>query len=107
MSRIKAFFRHDNAGLLFALPAVLYMLAFVGYPIVHNIILGFQNVDVMNFLHGQKQFIGFGNYAELFRDEVFLKSIANTFVFTVSCLVFQFLIGFALALFFNRQFSNT
>ena len=51
MSRIKTFFRHDNVGLLFALPAVVYMLVFVGYPIVHNIVLGFQDVDVMNFLH--------------------------------------------------------
>ena len=105
MSRIKAFFRHDNIGLLFALPAVVYMLVFVGYPIVHNIILGFQDVDVMNFLRGQKHFIGFENYVQLFHDEVFFKSVANTFVFTVSCLVFQFLIGFALALFFNRKFS--
>ena len=105
MNRIKAFFRHDNIGLLFALPAVVYMLVFVGYPIVHNIILGFQDVDVMNFLRGQKHFIGFGNYVQLFHDEVFFKSVANTFVFTVSCLVFQFLIGFALALFFNRKFS--
>ena len=105
LNRIKAFFRHDNIGLLFALPAVVYMLVFVGYPIVHNIILGFQDVDVMNFLRGQKHFIGFGNYVQLFHDEVFFTSVANTFVFTVSCLVFQFLIGFALALFFNRKFS--
>lgn len=102
---MKAFFRHENAGLLFALPAVVYMLIFVGYPIVHNIILGFQDVDVMNFLRGQKHFVGFENYVELFHDEVFFKSVGNTFVFTVCCLFFQFLIGFALAMFFNRKFS--
>jgi multiple sugar transport system permease protein len=102
---MKAFFRHENIGLLFALPAVVYMLIFVGYPIVHNIILGFQDVDVMNFLRGQKHFVGFENYVELFHDEVFFKSVGNTFVFTVCCLFFQFLIGFALAMFFNRKFS--
>jgi multiple sugar transport system permease protein len=42
---------------------------------------------------------------ELFHDEVFFKSVGNTFVFTVCCLFFQFLIGFALAMFFNRKFS--
>ena len=68
MNRMKAFFRHENVGLLFALPAVVYMLIFVGYPIVHNIILGFQDVDVMNFLRGQKHFVGFENYVELFHD---------------------------------------
>ena len=105
MNRMKAFFRHENVGLLFALPAVVYMLIFVGYPIVHNIILGFQDVDVMNFLRGQKHFVGFENYVELFHDGVFFKSVGNTFVFTVCCLFFQFLIGFALAMFFNRKFS--
>ena len=105
MNRMKAFFRHENVGLLFALPAVVYMLIFVGYPIVHNIILGFQDVDVMNFLRGQKHFVGFDNYVQLFHDEVFFKSVGNTFVFTVCCLFFQFLIGFALAMFFNRKFS--
>ena len=105
MNRMKSFFRHENVGLLFALPAVVYMLIFVGYPIVHNIILGFQDVDVMNFLRGQKHFVGFENYVELFHDEVFFKSVGNTFVFTVCCLFFQFLIGFALAMFFNRKFS--
>lgn len=105
MKSIKSFFRHDNVGLLFALPAVVYMMIFVGYPIVHNIILGFQDVDVMNFLRGQKHFIGFDNYVALFHDEVLIKSLVNTLVFTVSCLFFQFLIGFALALFFNRKFS--
>ena len=102
---MKAFFRHENVGLLFALPAVVYMLIFVGYPIVHNIILGFQDVDVMNFLRGQKHFVGVENYVELFHDEAFFKSVGNTFVFTVCCLFFQFLIGFALAMFFNRKFS--
>ena len=105
MNRMKSFFRHENVGLLFALPAVVYMLIFVGYPIVHNIILGFQDVDVMNFLRGQKHFVGFENYVELFHDEVFFKSVGNTLVFTVCCLFFQFLIGFALAMFFNRKFS--
>jgi multiple sugar transport system permease protein len=36
---------------------------------------------------------------------VFLKSLGNTLLFTVSCLVFQFLIGFILALFLNKNFS--
>ncbi len=31
-------------------------------------------------------------------------SIINTLLFTVLCLVFQFMIGFLLALFFNRRF---
>ena len=104
MKRITRFFRHENVGLLFALPACIYMLIFVGYPMVSNLILSLQDVTVMNLSRGAKHFIGFDNYVSLFHDGVFLKSMANTLIFTVSCLVFQFLIGFALALFLNKNF---
>lgn len=105
MKKIRGFFRYDNIGLLFILPAFIYMLVFVGYPIVSNIILGFQNVTVKNLVNGTREFIGFANYAELFADEVFVKAMGNTLIFTVGCLIFQFIIGFALAVFFNKKFT--
>lgn len=105
MKGIRKFFRYDNIGLLFILPAFIYMMAFVGYPIVSNFILSFQNVTVRNLVKGEKEFIGFTNYINLFSDEVFRKALGNTLLFTVSCLVFQFLIGFLLALFFTRNFK--
>lgn len=105
MKKVKRFFRHDNAGLLFVLPAVIYMLVFVGYPILSNIFLSFQNVTVNNLVRGEKKFIGLGNYKVLFKDAVFIKSLTNTVFFTISCLVIQFIIGFALALFFNKKFT--
>jgi multiple sugar transport system permease protein len=40
----------------------------------------------------------------LFSDGVLQTALINTFIFTISCLVFQFIIGFALALYFNRDF---
>lgn len=105
MKRVRKFFRYDNIGLLFILPAFLYMLVFVGYPIISNIILSFQNVTVKNLVKGAKVFIGFANYKELFADDVFQKAMINTLLFTVVCLIFQFIIGFALALIFNKRFS--
>lgn len=100
----KSFFKYDNVGLLFALPALLYMLIFVGYPIVSNIILSMQNVTVRNLSKGVKKFVGLDNYVALFQDEVFVKAIGNTLLFTVACLLVQFIVGFALAVFFNKGF---
>lgn len=105
MRKIKKFFQYDNIGILFVLPAFLYMLVFVGYPILRNIILSLQDVTMANLVHGAKTFIGFQNYIELFRDSVFRTSLTNTLVFTVCCLVVQFIIGFALAVFFNKRFA--
>lgn len=105
MVRIKKFFRYDNIGLVFVLPAFIYMLVFVGYPILNNIVLSFQDVTVKNLAGGVKEFVGLKNYIEIFHDDVFIHAIFNTLIFTVSCLVVQFIIGFALAVFFNQNFG--
>ncbi len=105
MQRVRQFFRYDNIGLLYILPAFIYMMLLVGYPIISNIILGFQDVTVKNLARGTKHFVGLQNYITLFHDEVFVKSVFNTLLFTIVCLLFQFFIGFALALFFTRKFA--
>ena len=106
MTKIKRFFKYDNIGILFVFPAFLYMIIFVGYPIIYNFILSFQNITVRNLRSGVKEFIGFENYIQLFQqDDVLTKSLWNTLEFTVACILFQFIIGFALAIFFNKNFS--
>ena len=105
MGKIKKFFRYDNVGIFFVLPAFLYMLIFVGYPIIQNIILSFQDVNAGNLVRGTKSFVMLENYLELMGDRVFTTSLFNTLRYTILCLVFQFVIGFALALFFNRKFA--
>ena len=105
MKTIKRFFKHENVGILFALPAFVYMLIVVGYPIISNIVLSVQDVTVRNLARGTKNIVGLNNYIVLFRDEVFRLTISNTLKFTVYSLLFQFIIGFALAVFFNKNFS--
>lgn len=106
MNKIKKLFKYDNVGIWFVLPAFIYMVVFVGCPIIYNFVLSFQDVTVKTLRSNVKEFVGFQNYIELFQqDSVLATSIWNTLVFTVMCLVFQFVIGFALALFFNKSFK--
>ncbi len=97
--------RRRNLGMLFVIPAALYMLIFVGYPIISNFILSFQDVTVQTINKPFKPFVGIDNYINLLSDPIVGKSVVNTFVFTIGSIVFQFIIGFALALFFNKKFS--
>jgi len=101
----KGFFKFNNIGILFVLPAFIYMLIFVGYPIVRNIVLSLQDVTVRTLTADSKPFVGFKNYMKIFQDPVFTKSMLNTLIFTLCCLAVQFVIGFLLALFFNQHFS--
>jgi len=105
VQRIKRFFRYDNIGILFVLPALLYMLIFVGYPIVSNFILSFQDVTVKTINAAVKPFVGLDNYVKLLQDSVLQHSVWNTLLFTVLSLILQFSLGFLLALFFAKKFS--
>lgn len=89
---------------IFILPAFVYILLVMGYPLVYNAILSFRNLDVKNLKKGTDIFIGLANYKELFANPTFLLVFKNTFEFTIKCLIFQFIIGFAFALFFNQKF---
>ena len=89
----------------FILPGVLYMLVVVGYPIVYNFILSFKDTSVRNLATGTSKFIGFQNYIELFHNPTFILVLKNTFVFTIGSLIFQFTIGYLLALFFYKKFT--
>jgi len=96
-------------GVCFAIPAVIYMMVFVGYPMIQNLILSLKNVNVYTFALPENQnFVGLSNYIELFTggNSILLKSIFNTLIFTIGSIFFQFIIGFGLALLFSKQFPG-
>lgn len=93
------------AGYLFVLPALLYMLLLVGYPIIYNVILSFQDVTAITLSQGTHKFIGWNNFRTIFADPVFSKAFVQTIIYTLGSMLFQFIIGLVLALFFNNEFS--
>lgn len=96
-------------GVIFALPALIYMMVLIGYPMVKNLLLSFKNVDVYTFADTASQnFVGLQNYVDLFSgaDSILMKSIGNTLIFTLASIIFQFVIGFGLALLFNKKFPG-
>lgn len=101
----KEFIREERKGYLFVLPALIFMLAFVGYPIIYNFILSFRDVNVTTFSQPIKPFVGFKNYIEVFQDPTLTISIWNTLVFTLGSISIQFVIGLGLALLFNMKFK--
>ena len=95
----------DKIGYLFVLPALIFMLVFIGYPILYNLKLSLYNVEVMTFANKVKEFVGLRNFTELFQDGILQTTIENTLFYTVGCIVIQFIVGFALALLFNIKFK--
>jgi multiple sugar transport system permease protein len=88
----------------FVAPVVLYTVVFFLYPLVKNIDLSFQDYGISSVYSGIAPYNGLANYQRLFTDPVFHTALLNTVVFVGGSLFFQFLIGFALAMFFARSF---
>ncbi|MCE5343621.1 MAG: sugar ABC transporter permease [Eubacteriales bacterium] len=105
MGAIRKLVRSDRIAYLFVAPALLYMLLLVGYPILYNIVLSVQNVTVKNINSGEHIFVGLDNYIRLFQNGILSQSTVNTLVFTIACIIVQFLLGLLLALFLNRYFT--
>lgn len=92
-------------GYFFILPAVIYMLAFIGYPIIYNWIISFQNVTAKTIASTAREFAGFSNYKAIFADVTFKKALVHTFIYTIGCLSIQFTLGFLFAIFFTKKFA--
>jgi len=88
----------------FVVPAVVYMLAFFGYPVVQNALMGFQEYTTRTFITGEAPWVGLENYRAVISSSVFTQATFNTVLFTVGSIAGQFVLGLAIAVFFRRRF---
>lgn len=101
------FFKKKMVFYLFVLPGAVYMTLMIILPICSNIIMSFQDVNLMNFASKERNFVGLAMYQDILREDVTWVAVKNTLWFTFWCLVFQFPIGFALALLFSKEFKGS
>jgi multiple sugar transport system permease protein len=92
---------------LFVAPALVFIVLIMLYPLGYNLYLSLHDVNVGNLLVGNAPFIGLENYREIIADPTFRHSLVISALFTGASLFFQFIGGFALALFFNRSFPGS
>ncbi|NCE64570.1 sugar ABC transporter permease [Pseudoflavonifractor sp. 524-17] len=74
--------RETGVSYLFLLPALIFFLGFVIYPMLMGIITSFTDASFANQSNGK--FIAFDNYIRLFNDPVFKKSAVNTVIIVVA-----------------------
>src|SRR3954453_14504734 len=96
--------RQRTLELLFLAPAVAYLLLFFGYPIVKNVLMGFQHYTSATFFSGVAPWVGLDNYSAAIHSDVFSKATVNTLLFTAGSIAGQFTIGLAIALYFQKRF---
>lgn len=68
-------YRQWITSYLFLLPALLFFIMFVVYPMIRGVYMSFFDYNITSF-----NFIGLENYKTLFHDKTFHKSLINTIV---------------------------
>ncbi|WP_234021655.1 carbohydrate ABC transporter permease [Streptomyces sp. 351MFTsu5.1] len=92
------------AAWAFLAPVTLYLGLFYAYPLYRNLDLSLRDYTVRSFVQGDAPFSGLANYRKILDDPTFAPALLHTVVFTAVCLVFQYAIGLALAVFFHQNF---
>jgi multiple sugar transport system permease protein len=95
---------HRAVRWAFLVPAGAYVLFAFAIPIVYNLVLSFEQTSLATISHLTAPFAGLSNYTSTLENPIADSAIVRTFSFTVLSLLFQFLIGFSLALLFNLRF---
>lgn len=84
---------------LFVSPYLLHLVALTAWPLLALAYLSFTDYDTMS----APTWIGLENFRRLLGDEVFLKSLLNTFYFAVLFVPAQTFLALALAVALNRK----
>lgn len=84
---------------LFIIPAVILLLLYKVYPILHTVVGSF----FQSGAGGVTQFVGIQNYTGLFHNKVFYIALVNTLVFNLFTNPIQIVLAFISALVFNRN----
>ncbi len=89
----------DRSRWAFLLPAVVWVLALTIFPLLYALFS-----SLFSFRFGRRNaFVGLDNFGRLFTDENLHNGLWVTFIFVISTVAVEMLLGFALALLLNRE----
>jgi len=97
-------FIERNIYWLFPLPAALFILSMMAFPVIYTIWVSLTDWSMTS--SGTAQFIGLQNYVDLFKDPRFYNSIKLTLYFTILAVGVETVLGVGIALILNRDFKG-
>lgn len=87
---------------LFLAPAALYLIVFQCVPLLQELYLAFTRTTLLN--PTRSQWVGGDNFAEIFSDAEFHRTLLTTAVYVVACVVGAVGVGLLVALLLNGRF---
>ncbi|GEN29947.1 putative chitobiose transport system permease protein [Cerasibacillus quisquiliarum] len=87
---------------LFLLPGCVILGAFIFYPMLQAIWLSFTDYNMVS----DPEFVKFDNYEKLFQDELFWKTLKNTFIYLIGVVPALVIIPIFLAVLVNQKLKG-
>ena len=81
-------------------PAMLILAGLTIFPTIYMFIAAFQKISPDPSI--PREFVGVDNFVRMATDPLFLNSLGNTVIFTVSAVTIELLLGLGLALLFDK-----
>lgn len=82
-------------------PTVVVIGLVLGYPVVRNVVMSFQDYGLRELIRGGAAFVGLDNYVELLSDGTFWGVVVRTLVFTAINVVLIMVLSTLVALMIN------
>jgi multiple sugar transport system permease protein len=92
LGRFKRFINDYGWCYVFIAAPILVFFTFTLYPLLRAFVMSFQKYNVM-----KSTWVGMANYKAIFKDEIFLKSMINTVIYTVGTVPVNVLISLGIA----------
>lgn len=101
---IRSGFFERNLKYLFPLPALLFVLLLMVFPVVYTLFISFTEWTLTS---GRPlKFVGLGSYLKIMQEPRFLDAVGRTFSFTFGAVVAEAVLGTTIALVLNREFRG-
>lgn len=88
---------------LFIVPAIAVTVVCLSFPLFKGIRMSFTNLD---FLKNTNDYVGFTNYIRALRDPEFYQALLRNIIYVVVVVIFNFFLGFGMALVCNERFRG-
>src|SRR5262249_14771340 len=95
--------RAEVLGPLFIAPAILYVFALVALPFFLAI---YYSISAFTIFDPSYRFVGAKNFLDVIQSDVFRRTLANTFIFTIGAQIIGLLLGKFAAMLLMKEFPG-
>ena len=92
-----------QVGVLLIIPGLAIFMTIILFPFIDAIRMSFTDKTMIN---PETHFVGFQNYAEVFGDPYFLKTMGTTVLFVIGATALPFILGLVWAILLNQRFRG-